>query len=232
MKLDKTIWILEDDSGSRFIYSDILEVRYNLRFFGSLKEFKDAGLPHQVDLMIVDLKLPDGNFINHLRELPKGTKLSCDFMVVSAMDDLDVLRACFEDGAADFLSKPFTKNSLIVKVEQLIARKNKRGASPFHLFGVDLDPIASTLSKVNLPSVTLTSKEFQIISCLAKAGNQGVTREQLQTQVWNDVTVNGKTLDVHLANLRKKIGTLALDLQCHSKAGYILTDRVGKQIGP
>jgi DNA-binding response OmpR family regulator len=228
LKLDKTLWILEDDSASRFVYSDILGIRYHLRFFETLKGLTEAGSMHKVDLLIADLRLPDGNFISHLREKTHRAQVTCDFIVVSSMDDLDVLRACFQDGASDFLSKPFKKNTLIVKVENILARQQKNGIPVLHLEGVSLHPNDSMLCRKEFPSTILTSKEFQIVSALSHGGKNGIPRDQLLSQIWNDLNVTQNTLDVHLSNLRKKLSSLGLDLVCLPHRGYLLADRMGK----
>ncbi|MEO5969907.1 MAG: response regulator transcription factor [Bdellovibrionia bacterium] len=230
MKTDKTIWILEDDPESQFVYSDILEVRYNVKFFTTLKEFAKAGPLDGVDLLIADLKLPDGHFISHLHEKQNRARVTCDFIVVSSMDDLDVLRACFNDGASDFLSKPFKMNTLIVKIENILAKQQKHGISVAQLDGVTLHPHESCVRRKEYPSSVLTSKEFEILTVIVQGGKEGVSREFILSQIWNDLTVNQNTLDVHLSNLRKKLAFLALDLMFLPHRGYILADRMRKEI--
>lgn len=70
MKYSKSIWIVEDDPGSQFVYNEILGFRYRLQMFGNLQMFRDAWkneAQRKPDLMIIDLHLPDDSFINFLQ---------------------------------------------------------------------------------------------------------------------------------------------------------------------
>ena len=106
MKFEKKIWILEDDHGCLFVYQDILDIRYSTRYFKTLDEFKTAleesagDLP---DLVIADLKLPDGSFLTFLSSDDNKKLLDMPFLVISSVNDIDALRFCFEDGGPGLL---------------------------------------------------------------------------------------------------------------------------------
>lgn len=146
MKNTKSIWIVEDDAGSQFVYNEILGFRYRLQMFNNLQKFRDAwnNGERKPDLMIVDLHLPDESFLSFLQsEGAKEMKRSTPFIVVSSLDDLDALRICYEEGAVEFISKPFAKSELVVKVERSLAalKDAKRGVPK----AIELDPTSFTL---------------------------------------------------------------------------------------
>ncbi|MEW6055684.1 MAG: response regulator [Bdellovibrionota bacterium] len=127
---ERSIWILEDDSGCRFVYEQILGIRHKVRFFQTLVEFEFAlseGQKSLPELVLADVVLEDGSFLHFLNHSQKKELLSIPFIVVSSIDDIDALRFCFNEGAVDYLVKPFQKSELIVKVERILEKKTKRG---------------------------------------------------------------------------------------------------------
>lgn len=110
MQLNKTIWVLEDDPSQKFVFEEILGMRYETKFFDSLQSFSEQmdHLPETLpNLVLADLRLPDGNFLNYISTNSHEFFLTHPLMIVSSMDDLDVLRSCFASGAHDYLTKPF-----------------------------------------------------------------------------------------------------------------------------
>jgi len=228
----ETLWVLEDEKASIFVYRDCLETRYDLKFMESLKELLESASLSAIPFLIADLKVKDGNFLNLLRsEAGKQLGLS-QFIVVSSTEDLDVLRACFGFGAADYLTKPFTRSELIVKVERALERRRQPDRlTSFN--GVRLDPVAAALTDGVRPPVMLTSKEVQIFSALCDSNGNYVEREVIQCFVWKHVAVGPKTLGVHLVNLRKKLMVLDLEILYEPEKGYRLSgDRMGNLVPP
>jgi len=222
---DRLLWILEDDADSRFILEETLGVRYPSRFFSTLLEL-DTALSAggaQPTLLIADLRLPDGIFVDfHARKKQLGVRFP-PFVVVSSMDDLDFLRECYRQGALDYLAKPFTKNELIAKIERLMlpmetAAKKSVGAVRG---GIVLHSLRLRVEDAQGRSQQLTSKEYQILTILHQSP-EFVSREHLQSRIWGDVNVAAKTLDVHIFNLRRKLAALDLRVNYHSDLGFHL----------
>ncbi len=226
MKQPKSVWILEDDPGLCFIYREILETRYALDFHNSLASFIRESHEKSADLLIADLRLTDGNFLDFLKKRTSSKNaFKWEFIVVSSIDDLDVLRACFEHGASDYLTKPFTRNELIVKTERIFERLEKRTL----LFKIDT--VRSKLKGPNDVEIQLTAKELQIFIILFDSGGRPVLRNKILKDIWGDINVTPKTLDVHLFHLRKKLSPLFLEIHYHGKEGYSLSgDGVGNPI--
>ncbi len=212
----KSVLILEDDEGAQFVYREILQLRYILRIFPDLATFKNALQEHELhsppDLIIVDLNLPDGNFLKFLWESRAQGKFTYPFLVVSSMDDLDILRSCLKEGARDFLTKPFSKNALIVKIEKMLIGISEYADGVGSKKEIFIEPTTLTVRSGSQESLPLTAKELQIFSILYKNQNRPISRECLQSKVWPNVNVGEKTLDVHLVNLRKKISPISLNI--------------------
>jgi DNA-binding response OmpR family regulator len=211
---DMRLWILEDDPGARFVYEETLGYRYPVVFFENLESLSRAlhdGQKEKPDLLIADLKLPDGTFLAFLKS-PDGALIDFPFAVVSSVDDLDALRFCFERGAVDYIVKPFQKSELIAKTERALAH------------GTPITPAGFQSAIDNLP---LTGMERTILLKIHDAGPGGIERGVLISRVWKDVAVNPKTVDVHISNLRRKLAPHNLDVRATGNGRYTLI-RVGE----
>lgn len=195
-----------------FVYEEILGLRYQLKSVQTMKAFRDLLASSQTmpDLVIADLRLPDESFLNFLSSADRRKLDGVPIFVVSSLDDLDILRASFESGAVDYLTKPFKNTELIVKVERMIQQRQTARNKNDQNFVID--PVSLTISRSNLHSVPLTSKEFQIVTLLQQAPNHTIRKEDLVARIWGRVKTNTNSLEVHLSNLRKKIAPLGLEL--------------------
>jgi len=194
--MKETLWILEDDSDCRGYYDKVFSSRYDVEFIHSFSEFEKilASIKKRPDLVIVDLMLGGVNFVNFLKTIREtGGKFELPFVVVSSLDDKETLRFCFDMGAIDYLTKPYKKNELIVKVEKTLnqLRSEKSSGKEFEIDGQVID--------------NLTTKQEQLLSLFVDSIDRKVSREQILDKVWNKTSVHPKTVDVHLYNLRRKI---------------------------
>lgn len=191
-----SIWILEDDEDCCFVYEQMLQGKYSIRFFNSIKSFDEefSKADHQKILMIIaDLTLPDGKFETFLSNGGAQRMDNIPFVIVSSNEDLDTLRLCLDEGAIDYITKPFNKNELIVKVEQVL--KGHRGIKEKKR-EVFIDGNVIT---------NLTAKQVKLMKLFLKSEDRVIDRDSILTQVWGPTSVHPKTIDVHLYNLRRKL---------------------------
>lgn len=219
----KSLWILEDDPEACFVYQQMFVKHPGTRYFENLATLDEAfrqcaeserGWPQ---LLIADLWLPDGSFLDYLGSDHAFRLLKMPFLVVSGCDDEAVLRACFEEGAIDFLIKPFKKAELRVKVDRLLAPASRKGRSADYEF----DPERLTVTHGG-QSVELTARELQIFSILHRSNPKPVKRKELEDGVWKGAAVSNKVLDVHLFHLRRKLEPLRLRIEFSAPDGYRL----------
>lgn len=221
MRHNKEVWILEDDPGCVFVYQEILTFRYHLRFFESLKEVQLALQEAHPHLMIADLLVKDGHFFDLLSSSNTRHLLQIPFIVVSSLDDLDALRFCFEEGAIDYLIKPFKKNELIVKVERAISHASLEFIPSSHK--ATLLPLPSHQLQTEEDLSELTRKEVSIFNLFLRAKDMTLVRDEILSKVWCTTHVHPKTLDVHLYNLRKKLQKLGFNIICTGRGQWILS---------
>jgi DNA-binding response OmpR family regulator len=195
------IWILEDEPGLLFFYEECFRDLYDVRTLATLVAFREAMASVEAktteipDLIIADLTLPDGCF---LEVIPVPFPL----IVASSNADLTTLRTAFVAGAVDYLVKPFGRAELLAKTEMLL---NKLP-----------DPVLAQLDE------EFTRKEEQILDILKRAGTRGVHRQELIQLVWKNTHVTPKTLDVHVFHLRKKLNTVGYQVKFQSDGHFVL----------
>lgn len=231
---EKSIWLLEDDPGNIFVYKDILELNNHLRVFDrlcslirSLREVRDGKLAPP-DLLIADLIVGEKSFIDFLTSEESFELLTVPFVIVSSLDNLETLRLCFNEGATDYITKPFKKNELLVKIERLFTSPPALIVSqPFESDVVVFDPATLTLRKGSVV-VHLTAKQMQIYAILDRAKGRPIPRSALEEEIWTDVIVSAKSLDVHIFHLRQKLKKLGLQISNTAEAGYSITPIANK----
>jgi DNA-binding response OmpR family regulator len=229
MKTDKQIWIIEDDVGAQFVYDEILGIRYLLRFFINVRTFTkslmDMPRDRYPDLIIADLRLPGESFVDFLQTgQGKGVVADIPVFVVSSLDDVDVLRSCFALGVTDYITKPFRKAELIVRIERILV--NMVTKNQIEQKKIRLDPVSLTLSYLDKPAVNLTAKEFQIMTALSQRFNEVISRSELSSMIWGNLKVDPKTLDVHLVSLRRKLNEFDLEVRYQAPNAFCLTDKI------
>jgi DNA-binding response OmpR family regulator len=200
------IWILDNDPACKNLYQQTLGLQYTLRCLGSLTELTEA-LANMNDseprLLIADPENVEGSLVEFFRKVRTTSVQSVrlpDMLIVSKLDNLELMRFFLKTGVRDYLMKPIRPNELVAKVERALHQMNNR---EILILRNDLDGI-----QVN----DLTFREHQLLTIFISKPNRCVTREELYGAIWSKVTVNKKTLDVHLFNLRRKIRPHGYDI--------------------
>jgi DNA-binding response OmpR family regulator len=157
-----------------------------------------------VELVLLDLGLPDGDGVDVcqvLREADPGVVI---VVVTARTDETDAVRA-LDAGADDYVAKPFRLAELLARVRAHLRRGAPRGEGDINLGGLLLDRRSrrAWYAGTELP---LRPKEFELLEVLTSHAGEAVRRETLMDEVWDeDWQGSTKTLDVHMANLRRKL---------------------------
>lgn len=155
-----------------------------------------------VDVVLLDLGLPDGDGIDVLRELRKNSDVPV--IIATARGDETDRIVGLELGADDYVVKPFSVRELAARVRAVARRR--RIDSSLESGRVVVDRTQHRVLVDGQP-VELTAKEFDLLAVLAEEPGRAVPRQELFSRVWDPVWIGtGKTLDVHVASLRKKLG--------------------------
>jgi len=155
-----------------------------------------------VDVILLDLGLPDGDGLEVLRELRRT--LDIPVIIATARGDETDRIVGLELGADDYVVKPFSVRELAARVRAVARRRRIEPNLESGRLVVDR---TRHLVTVDDQPVELTAKEFDLLAVLAEEPGRAVTRQELFSRVWDPVWIGtGKTLDVHVASLRKKLG--------------------------
>lgn len=217
--LNNHILIIEDDLQiSQFLQSSLKANGYHTLCAHSITEGKrlfDASKP---TLLILDLNFPDGDG----REVISFVRLNSDIpiLVLSARQAEQEKVDCFNDGADDYLAKPFGVNELLARVKVALKRTAMMSLRDdvYHVDELTIDTVNSTVL-LNQQPVHLTPIEFKLLFILVKKPGKIFTHRQLLTEVWGAEYVD----DTHY--LRIHMGRLRARLEKNSAAPrYILTE--------
>jgi DNA-binding response OmpR family regulator len=210
--------------------ADILELlRINLKRAGFRFEgFQDAeGLfrflrKEKPDLVLLDLMLPDMDGLDVCRELRRDEKTAgIPVIMLTAKDQETDKIVGLELGADDYVTKPFSLKELIARIHAVLRRWNQApDGRPVALGRVLIDPAKHTVTLAGAP-VDLTATEFRILHFLASRRGRVFTREQILDHLWgHEKAVVDRTVDVHIRNLREKLGTAASLIKNVRGVGY------------
>ena len=157
------------------------------------------------DLIILDILLPKKNGLEVLDNLRKN-KIQTPVLLLTAKDSLEDKVTGLDRGADDYLVKPFKFAELNARIRALLRRPAESLPSSFNFNGLELNTLENTV-KVNGKNINFTLKEFRLLELLLRNINRVLTREQILDNVWDiSFTSFANVVDVHIKNIRKKIG--------------------------
>jgi DNA-binding response OmpR family regulator len=162
------------------------------------------------DFVLLDLGLPDYNGLDLLREAKQSGRESA-FIILTARNEIDDRIKGLDMGADDYLSKPFSLGELHSRMQAILRRKHGLVSNTLKVGDFVMD-ISNRTVLFNTQPVNLTKKEFDLLHYLALNKNRVLTRMQLTEHIWGDVMeedYDSNYIDVHMKNLRKKLGAFA-----------------------
>lgn len=172
----------------------------------NLFDAQDKLLGFQYDCIILDLMLPDGNGLEIL-DFIKTKKLSTNVLIISAKDSLDDRLKGLDEGADDYLPKPFHLSELLARLRAIYRRSRLGGSDQLIFNEISLDTALIEV-KVNGKILDLTKKEFDLLLFFITNKNRVIGKEAIAQHLWGDYTDDLANFDFvyqHVKNLRKKI---------------------------
>jgi two-component system KDP operon response regulator KdpE len=200
------ILVVDDEEQIRRALTSILRTRgYTLDLAASAHEALMQAIDHPPDLVILDLTLPDRSGLEVCRELRSW--MTAPILILSVRSaESDKIKA-LDEGADDYLTKPFSAGELLARIRALLRRAAALISPPPVVAAGDLTiDIARRRVTLAGSDVALTPTEFDILAFLARNANLVVTQKMILEHVWGPEWVeDAQILRVHVSNLRKKI---------------------------
>ncbi|MEG0895315.1 MAG: response regulator transcription factor [Oscillospiraceae bacterium] len=219
------IAIIEDDNSIRELVCYTLNrTGFNSIGFESPKEFWKYLQENSVELVLLDIMLPDEDGISVLKKLRacnQTSKLPV-IMLTAKTTEFDKVIG-LDSGADDYITKPFGMMELISRIKAVLRRSENESSSVFSYENLSLDDSSHIVSACG-KNIELTLKEYNILKLLMQNQGRVFTRDALLQSIWGyDFDGETRTVDVHIRTLRTKL------LDC---GNYVETIRgVGYKIG-
>lgn len=171
------------------------------------------------DLIILDLMLPDDTgaaICTHLRD----TGVRSPILVLTARDAIEDKVELFNRGADDFLTKPFEFEELLARSRALIRRAGTPTPRQLTVDDLTIEPETRSVLRAS-KQIRLTPREYELLLYLVRERGRVVSREELLARVWKLAAEDvGNVVDVHMRNLRKKLGEDHEYIQTVHGVGY------------
>jgi DNA-binding response OmpR family regulator len=185
-----------------------------------------------VDLVVLDLMLPDGSGFDLLGRIRRSTA-STAIIILSSRDAEADRVAALETGADDYVTKPFSPREIVARVRAVLRRARPRDLPAKEPGVVPLSVDGGTRRAfVQGNQVELTRVEFDLLSCLLESPGRVFTRAQLIDKVWGDgFAITDRTIDSHVKSLRRKVadaGGHAAMIETVRGVGYRINDEPPK----
>jgi len=174
-------------------------------------------------LVVLDLMLPEVDGF----EVCRQTRVNSDvpiIMLTARDDDVDKIVG-LELGADDYLTKPFNPRELVARVKAILRRADRSprpNDKPLHLADLSIDPARREVT-VGSEQIDLRAKEFDLLQAFAENKGIVLSREQLLNLAWGyDFYGQTRTVDVHVAHLRKRLKGSQVQIETITGVGYKL----------
>jgi two-component system, OmpR family, response regulator ResD len=174
-----------------------------------------------VDIALIDVMLPGLDGFELVRRMRQ--KSTIPIILLTARGEETNRVAGLEVGADDYVVKPFSAPEVVARVRAQLRRAqgfDDALSGPFRVGPVEVDP-ASRRCRVDGREVDLTRREFDLLMTLMRVPNRVYRREELLGLVWGSEYLSAKTVDVHVAGLRRKLGS-AVKITALRGVGYRL----------
>jgi len=214
-----TILVIDDEPHIlSFLTENLLNDDYVVHAAPSAAHARSKLNAHRPDVVVMDVGLPDTNGFDLCREIRDADALHVRFdpdvpiiMLTARADDIDRVRG-LQRGADDFLAKPFHYPELLARIGAVLRRTmSSRHQEVLQVAGINID-LSTREVRVGGHPVELSTKEFLLLSALAKDPRKVHSKQELLESVWGYRSVGAtRTLDSHASRLRRKLRATGAD---------------------
>ena len=222
--MPENILIVDDEKEIADLVAVYLESEnYTVFKCYSAKEALELIAKEDIDLAILDVMLPDESgydIVKKIRKTPITKKLPV-IMVTAKTQEIDMIKG-LDDGADDYIKKPFSIMELISRVKALLRRTESEEAKRLVLDELCIDHERHAVY-VGEKQVELTFKEYELLRLLVSNVGVVMSRENIMIHVWGtDFEGESRTVDMHIKTLRQKLGDMGGRIKTIRNVGYVI----------
>ena len=208
--MEATVLVVDDEKDINFILtSNLKKEGYKVLSAGSAEAGLELAKKHHPDLYLLDIMLPKLDGLEMMRIVRQDSQAPILFLTAKK-DEIDRILG-LKLGADDYIVKPFSVREVLARVKAILRRTmnspRKAAQKVMKVGDIEMDFERHEV-KVNGKRLTLSPREFQLLKLLAEAEGKVLSREKLSQEIWgNDesVEIDIRTIDQHIARLRKKL---------------------------
>ena len=198
------ILLVEDNKSiTKALKYNLEQNKYKVLSAETVAEAKELLKTEKIDLIILDITLPDGNGFDLYKEIKK---VGISTIFLTARDDENDIVKGLELGAEDYVTKPFSTRELLARINKILLRNKKKNIVKIQDITCDLDKMCVYRGEKKL---IFSSLELKILMLLFTNLNKVITREYIIEKIWdwtgNDVYDN--TVTVYMKRIRQKLGS-------------------------
>jgi two-component system OmpR family response regulator len=218
LKIMRVLVVEDDDDLRRLVVQALRENQYAVDDAADGHDGLYKATTWEYDAIVLDLMLPRIPGLELLRRLRKTHQTPV--LILSARDTMPDRVEGLDQGADDYLVKPFGLPELLARLRALIRRAAGKGESVIEIGEIRIDTRTRTVTR-NSDSVPLTAREYSLVELLTLRGGELVTRTQIYDHLFdeNDDTLSN-LVEVHVSNVRKKLGKQFIETR--RGQGYIV----------
>lgn len=227
--MGKWIYYVEDDTSIRELVLYALKTaEFQVMGFENAASFYKRMKEQQPDLILLDIMLPDEDGVSILKKLksrPDTENIPVIMMTAKSSEYDKVLG--LDSGADDYITKPFGVMELISRVKAVIRRSDRSKGSAGEVLKIGELVLDEQKHEVYArgQEVSLTFKEFELLSYLMKNRGLVLSRDKILNTIWNyEYEGESRTVDVHIGSMRQKLGTCGDFIKTIRGIGYKIED--------
>ncbi|MGM0589455.1 MAG: response regulator transcription factor [Bacteroidota bacterium] len=200
------VLVIEDDPAVQTLVRTVLKHNGNeVSVVETAKEGENLANSKSYDIIVLDLGLPDGNGLE-LCERLRDNGIETPILILSAEQETDVKVRGFHSGADDYLTKPFSTEELMARIEAIQRRTQKKTTQEQLTCGEITINLLDRTCTVSGNDVSLTNNEFNLLAYFMQNSDRIIPQDELAAEVW-DIHFDTQTnyINVYISYLRKKI---------------------------
>jgi len=231
------VLVVDDDPEIRKLLGRYVhEQGFRVQLASNCQEVHERLVTNQIDLIVLDVMLPDGSGLDLCRDL-RATRSSVPIILLTALkEDVDRIIG-LEIGADDYLGKPFNPRELVARIRAVLRRGQYNDSPPsetrrYHFEGFTADPFTRTVTDPDGGDIQLTGAEFDLLMTFLDRPGRVLSRDQLLDLTrGRDGDVLDRSIDVLVSRLRRKLsdGGATQMFKTVRNGGYQLAAKVSMQ---